>query len=109
MGARTRKYKQLVPGVASQIGAPDVESDWVGVDAVLPILERMRADGAVVVVKFDGERGLNDNGAYTAIASGPPPREDFVRVDEHALEDALAYVIVRYAQTRWGYSPPHVV
>jgi hypothetical protein len=98
--------KQLVPEIASQLGTPRVGPDWSGVDAVLPLLEKMKAEGAVLVFKLDGERGPDDNGAYTAIASGAPLGEDFIRVDADTLEDALAYVIVRYAGKRWGYSHP---
>ncbi|NVB36379.1 hypothetical protein G6O69_00955 [Pseudenhygromyxa sp. WMMC2535] len=98
--------KQLVPDIAALLGVPFVAANWSGVDAVLPILEKMKVEGAVVVFKFDGERGLEDNGAYTAIASGPPLGEDFLRVDAGTLEEALAYVIVRYAAKRWGYVRP---
>lgn len=98
--------RQLVPDIASQLGTPHVGSDWAGVDVVLPLLEKMKAEGAVLVFKLDGERGLGDNGAYTAIASGSPLGDDFIRVDADTLEDALACVIVRYAEKRWGYSRP---
>jgi len=98
--------KQLVPDIFAQLGIPLVEANWSGVDAVLPILEKMKAEGAVVVLKFDGERGPDDNGAYTAVASGPPLGEDFLRVDADTLEEALAYVIVRYAAKRWKYVRP---
>jgi hypothetical protein len=65
-------------------------------DSFWPFLERMRADGAVVVLKLDGERGPNDNGPYTAMVSGPPLRGEHFRTDAHTPEDALAYVIVSY-------------
>ncbi len=101
-----KKDRLLVPDVASQIGAPSVGSEWSGVDAVLPILAKMRADGAVIFFKLDGQRGPGDNGAYTAHVSGPPLDGDFVRVDADTVEDALAHVIVRYAEKRWGYTRP---
>jgi len=97
--------KQLVPDVASHLGMPVIDADWSGVDQVLPLLEKMKSDGSMVLFKLDGERGPGDNGAYTAVTSGPPLGEDYFRVDADTLEDALAYVIVRYAKRMWGYSP----
>lgn len=105
MSARKRTDRQLIPDVVAFLELAPVEENWSGVDPVLPILERMRADGAIVVFKLDGERGPNDNGAYTGIASGHPLGEDYIRVDAHTLEDALAHIIVRYATKVWGY--PH--
>lgn len=77
--------------------------DWRGVDAVLPLLERMRSEGSVVIIKFDGGRGEGDSGPYTALASGPALDGVYFRTDSHTLEDALAYIIVRYAQVMWDW------
>lgn len=104
MNAHKKTDRQIVPDIASFLGLAPAGENWSGVDPVLPLLERMRAETAVVVLKLDGERGPDDNGAYTVIASGGPLGEDFVRVDADTLEDALAYVIVRYAINVWGYS-----
>jgi hypothetical protein len=71
------------------------------VDAVVPLLERIRADGAVVVFKLDGERKTDP---YTAVISGPPLQGASLRVDTPTLEEALARVIVFYAQKRWGFT-----
>lgn len=93
-----------VQAIASALGLPPAPADWTGCDAVLPLLERMRADGAVVVVKLDGERTQpGDNGPYTVLASGRPLAGDFLRTDADSLEDALAYVIVEYAKRCWAH------
>jgi hypothetical protein len=102
VGVHMKTDKQLVPDIAAKVGAPAVDANWSGVDAVLPLLEKMKAEGAVVVFKLDGERGPGDNGAYTAIASGSPLGAEHLRIDAETLEDALAYVIVRYASRNWG-------
>ncbi len=93
-------YKALLPEVASWIGLASIPTDWSGVDIILPLLERMRQDGAVVLFKLDGER---TGRPYTAVVSGPVLKGEFFRTDASALEDALAYVIVHYAQLRWGF------
>ena len=57
--------------IAAQLGLPKVPANWRGVDVVLPLLERIRAESGVVLVKLDGERtGPDDNGSYTAVVSG---------------------------------------
>lgn len=82
----------------------DLPPDWRGCDPVWPLLERMRSEGAVVLIKIDGQRRT---GAYTAVATGPG-LESSVRADASVLEEALADLIVRYAQLHWraeGESP----
>ncbi|KYF65035.1 hypothetical protein BE15_28870 [Sorangium cellulosum] len=73
---------------------------------VLPILERMRRDGAMVLLKIDGGRGLSDNGPYTILASGGPLKGDFIRVDVSSIEDGIAQVVVEYARKCWGFVEP---
>lgn len=93
--------------VASRIGLPLSAPDWNGTDAVWLLLEKMKEDGAVVIIKLDGERkGEDDNGPYTALVSGPPLGGDAIRTDAHVLEEALAYVICLYAERFWGISRP---
>lgn len=94
-----------VSSIAAQLGMPPVAADWQGIDAVLPMLERMRREGAVVLVKLDGERtGDEDNGPYTVLISGRPLAGETIRTDAHLLEEALAYVICRYAARVWSVS-----
>lgn len=101
---RASNDRSAIPLLAALLGFSDVSPDWSGIDAVLPMLERMRLEGCVVLVKLDGERtGAQDSGPYTVVASGKPLGDDFLRIDERTLEDALAHVIVRYAARMWGY------
>jgi hypothetical protein len=96
----TVDYKALLPKVASWIGLASFPTDWLGVDIVLPLLERMRQEGAVVVFKLDGERTGH---SYTAVVSGSIMQGDFFRTDASSLEKALAYIIVHYAHLRWAF------
>lgn len=67
-----------------------------GVDLFLPLLERMRVEGAVFLLKLDGERtGPDDAGPYTVAVSQGRCREP-IRMDADHLEDALAYAVVTY-------------
>ena len=80
----------------------DIQPTWTGPGPVWPLLELMRRDGAVVVVKIDGERHPpNDNGPYTVLASGAPLQGDHIRTDAETVEEALSYVIVEYARRVW--------
>lgn len=95
-----------VSNIASHIGL-NVPYGWTGVDAVWPLLERMRREGAVVLVKLDGERtGPDDAGPYTVLASRGPLGEDGIRTDSATVEEGLIYVISRYASRAWGVPLP---
>ena len=102
-----KRNRSVVPLVAHHLGLAPVAHDWRGVDAVLPIVERMRADGAVVLIKFDGERRRpGDAGPFTLAIIGKVMGDDPLRRDAHSLEDGLSDVIVEYAQRFWGYKLP---
>ena len=98
--------KRHVARIAAELGLPEVPENWSGIDAVWPLLERMRSDGATVLVKIDGERGPGDSGPYTAHVSRGRLGDGWVRTDEHSLEAALTHVIVRYAADGWGLPLP---
>lgn len=86
--------------------AVNIQPTWSGPGPVWPLLERMRRDGAVVVVKLDGGRGSpEDNGPYTVLASGGPLDGAHIRTDAETVEAALSYVIVEYARRVWGVGP----
>ncbi len=74
-----------------------------GVDVFLPFVERMKEDGAVVLLKFDGQRtAQEDTGPYTAIVSSPAITQGgFIRTDAETIEQALLYVIENYAAEVW--------
>jgi len=76
---------------------------WCGLDAVWPMVDRIRMDGAVVVVKVDGQRnGVNDNGQYSVIISGGGLFGDYVTSEHQTLEESLAESIVKYARKAWA-------
>jgi hypothetical protein len=74
--------------------------DWEGCDAVWPALEAMADEGAVVVVKLDGER-TGRSGRYSVVVSGGRLGEDYFRQDTAVLEDGLARAILHYAERCW--------
>lgn len=96
------KLRDSVCRIAEMLSV-DIEPTWTGPGPVWPLLERMRSDGAVVLVKLDGERHPpDDNGQYTVLASGAPLQGDYIRTDAETVEAALSYVIVEYARRVWG-------
>jgi hypothetical protein len=96
--------RALLPQIAARVGV-SLPPSWSGIDAVLPLLEKMRLEGAVVLLKLDGERtGSQDTGPYTAAIIGEVMGEDFYRIDAFSLEDALASIIVHYARIKWGFT-----
>ena len=79
-------------GVDRLLSIQDMNAAWI-------VFEAMAREGAVVLVKVDGERvGEEDNGKYTVLASGGGLRGEVVRRDSHDLLDAIEYLVVRYVE-----------
>lgn len=96
-------YKTLLSNLAKRLGCLSFPEERAGLDVYLPLLEKIRQDGAVIVLKFDGERiHIEDSGPYTAVISGQILKGEYFRIDAHSLEEALDYVIVNYACHQWG-------
>ncbi len=94
--------KADIARIAARVAGIDIADDWTGVDPVLPLIERMRRDGAVVVLKWDGERDPNAGELpVTAIVQAGPLGDDFVRTEAGIVDDALCEVIGEYAEHAW--------
>lgn len=97
-----KEIKQQACLLLAELGIDDVSPNWIGCDPVWKAFEKMRAEGAVVVIKLDGERmQANDNGRYTVVVSGPPLGDNFFRIDCNVLEEGLAKAIIHYAAVCW--------
>lgn len=93
----TEDLRNEVSRTAQRLGLTPVPVDWSGIDVVLPLIERMRQDGAIVLIKFDGERrGTEDNGPYTFVVSGGALGDDHLRIDSISIESGLAHIISGY-------------
>ncbi len=91
-------YRRHLVRLAAQHGFT-LAPNWSGVDAVLPILDQIRKDGAVVLIKMDGERTApGDSGQYTCLISGMALDTDFIRADTETLEDGLARILCAYLE-----------
>jgi len=98
------KIKQELVQVSAECGWNEISTDWHGVDIVWPLLEKIRQEGSVFILKVDGERiGQHANGPFTTAITGGPLQEEGIRIDCHRLEDALAYSIVEFARKVWGF------
>ncbi len=94
-------YRSLVAKVAVMNRMLSFQAEEAGLDRFLPLLERMRAEGAVLFMKLDGGRRGRP---YTAWVSGRVLKGEFFRTDSGSMEDALAYIIVHYARSQWGFA-----
>lgn len=104
--ATQAKLQARVCLLGEHLGVP-IPADWSGVDAVWPIIERIRDDGAFFFIKVDGENVQpGDPGLYTAMASGGQlAAADFIRSDFDTVESAVAAVLVTYAERVWDFPP----
>lgn len=95
-----RKFKEnVVPEIARARGLEDIGPDW-DLASVWPLLEQIREDGAILMLKLDGERPKNP---YTVVLSGGklPPERDLIRTDAASMERALAFVLGNYGLYAW--------
>ena len=104
-----KRYKrEEVCLIATKLGLPEIPISWEGIDYVVPILEKIKNEGGVIIIKFDGERNAKeDNGSYTIMMSDSKISDGFFRIDSTSLEDGLAEVIVMYADQVWGMKREH--
>ena len=90
--------EQALCRVFVSLGLPTPPLPISGIDVFLPLLERIKQDGGVVLLKWDGERSTN---TYTALASKLED-EEFYRFDGPSAEVVLLSVVVSYARRYWG-------
>ena len=76
-----------------------------GFDLLLPFLERMRREGAVVVLKIDGVRGPGDALPYMALVSNLPSDFAPIRVEGASLVGSTLEMVRRYAARLWTTPP----
>ncbi|GCE14140.1 hypothetical protein [Tengunoibacter tsumagoiensis] len=95
-------YKSIAAKIARDLEMAPVESDILVIERFLPVIEKMRREGAVILLEWDGERGQGDNGVYTAVVSGKTLKGEHFRIDADTIEEALSYIIVNYAMIKWG-------
>ncbi len=89
--------------VARHLGQ-EPPASWRGCDAFLALLEQMRREGAVVVIKLDGQRTTHsDMKPYTVVISGGGVGEGFTQRHGGSMEEALAGAVLDYAQEAWSF------
>src|SRR6516225_2630072 len=92
----------LIEQVAKSRGI-DIPDEGTGLSSVLPLLEAIRSDGAIVVIKLDGTPQAPQ--PYVVIVSSGPLHEDYVKSTAPDLEQALSSAIVNYARRCWQGQP----
>jgi len=93
-----RKFKRdAVPRVGQAVGI-EIPQDWTIQDA-WPLLDKIRAEGAVILLKLDG---LRERDFYTVVVSdGGLKSDDVLRTDKGSIEEAIAFAIGSYALRAW--------
>jgi hypothetical protein len=66
------KYtKGFIAKIAIEFSSQAIPDNWIGIDAVLPLIERIREDGSIFIVKFDGERTRDsESGPFLVVIFG---------------------------------------
>lgn len=78
-----------------------VPDDW-SLQDVWPLLDRVREDGAIVLLKLDGLRSHNH---YTVVVSGGLlEKEDVIRTDAPTIEEAICFGLCNYGVRGWKLS-----
>lgn len=94
-------YRMMAAIIALEHGIVFFEEGVVSLDKFWPLLDQMRTEGAIVLLQFNGEEGESNRHPYTGIL-GIPDGEHF-RIEADSMEDALAYLVVNYARSQWGF------
>ncbi len=80
----------------------NANSNLDSLDSLLPLIELVRQDGSIFVIKVDGEREPGvDAPPYTVFASGKKVPGGIVRCDSSDLLDSVKQVLVKYANAFW--------
>ena len=65
MASQTQEIVKLVRSFGENIS-----DDWKGIDAVYPLIEMIKSEGGIFIVKVDGERTAEDDtGVFTVVIS----------------------------------------
>ncbi|MEC3874274.1 MULTISPECIES: hypothetical protein [Chryseobacterium] len=65
-------------------------------EELIECFEKIKTNGEVVVIKFDGERNEN---AYTVFISFPNNKREMIRIDDNDLKNALIKVLNIYLES----------
>lgn len=66
-------------------------------EELIDCFERIKTNGEVAVIKFDGERNEDE---YTVFISFPNNKSEMIRADESDLKKALIKVLTKYIEGR---------
>jgi hypothetical protein len=77
-----------------------IEKQNPSFEELINCFEKIKANGEVAVIKFDGERESDE---YTVFVSFPKGERKMIRSDESDLKDALLKVLTKYVVE----CPPH--
>lgn len=95
--------KTLVVEMANDLGIKMSKDNLKGIDCFLPLLNRMKEDASVVIIKIDGER---EEDIYTLLISGNKLGQGvLIRSETFDLEGGLSYICIEYAKKVWGWNP----
>ena len=96
---QTQDIVRLVKSLGEKIS-----DDWKGIDAVYPLIEMIKNEGGIFMIKVDGERtNEDDTGMFTVVVSkGKLEEGGAIRIDTETLEEGLSYALIKYAQVAWS-------
>lgn len=97
-----QKYKAQFIKMSNDFGYEIKLDNLNGIDSFFSIMDEIRKDSGVIIIKFDGER---EEDIYTFLASGKNLGEEgSIRLDTSDLEGGLSYVCVEYAKIAWKWN-----
>lgn len=70
-----------------------IEKQNPSIEELINCFEKIKLNGEVAVIKFDGERESNE---YTVFVSFPKGEREMIRADESDLKIALLKVLTKY-------------
>ena len=85
-------------GLAKTFAVNITNEEGDALRSAMPLIDRIRKDGASFLFSADGERASN---VYTLIISGGPLKDSHIRVETSDLAEGLFSVILEYSNVNW--------
>jgi len=98
-----KELRKKIEKIANKLQI-NLEKEWKGIDAVFPILNKIKDENAVVLIKIDGERNFNtknESGPFTVLILKGALKDNFIKYELWSLEEAVYKSIIEYNDLFW--------
>lgn len=99
-----KKLKNEIESIAYNQLEIKLRSGWDGIDPVMPILNKIKDEDGIVIIKLDGERNFNtknESGPFTTLISNGKLKNNYIKYELWSLEESVYRAIIEYNDLFW--------